>query len=704
MTRPWVARLRHAVLASLVLVLGSCGGGGGNDQPPPAAVAPYIFASLIGFPTGAVPPGFVQSGSNTFVWVEVLDGTSGAPLSSASVSVNGVSLAYIPAFRDYEAELVVDPAQGVSLSVTVGGATYTVSSTQFTAYPAISSPQSGATWLSSATNIVAWSSVAPTSSALYLLGVLSLDGQLVWPSGNAFQALPSTATSFNIDPGSVSTGDRFVLVGISTAVEIPGAVLGSAMAISGFNYVPVTVASAPAASLVSIAVTPGTPTISVSKSLQLTATGTFSDNSVQDVTAQATWASSDTTKATISPTGLVTGVDFGTTTITATLGAISGSATVNVFKPTPSPVPPLSQAVAYQIDYAHSGYATFGGALTFPVSPTWSVTLNGALSYPLIAEGKVFVTTNSSGTGGYGTSLYALDKQSGNVVWGPVTISGTYFWSGHAYDHGKIFVINFDGLLRSFDAATGLPGWSTQLPGQSAFSAPPTAVNGVVYVGGAGSGGTVYAVDQSNGNVLWTAAVANGDKSSPAVSSDGVFVSYPCQVYKLDPLTGSSLWRYSGGCSGGGGKTAAYANGLLYVRDFAKRQVFDAATGTEVGTFAAGPIPAFSTQTGFFQNAGTLQGVDLGTNTVRWSFVGDGTLISAPVVIDGVVIVGASSGNVYAVDAATGAQMWSGYAGAPIAGPDEQNVSLPLTGLGAGEGYLIVPAGNVLSAWHISGP
>jgi outer membrane protein assembly factor BamB len=73
-------------------------------------------------------------------------------------------------------------------------------------------------------------------------------------------------------------------------------------------------------------------------------------------------------------------------------------------------------------------------------------------------------------------------------------------------------------------------------------------------------------------------------------------------------------------------------------------------------------------------------------------------------VIDDVVIVGLSSGNVYAVDPASGSQMWSANAGAPIARPDEQNVSQPLTGFGAGEGYLIVPAGNKLTAWHISGP
>jgi outer membrane protein assembly factor BamB len=683
--------------ALIVFFIGGCGGGGGGGTGS-RTVPPYILATLISFPTGAVPPGFVDAGFNSGVAVEVLDNSSGTPLSNASVTLNGVALGYVPGNQDYEGEILVAPAGGVRLSVTVGGATYTASGTQFTSYPSISSPLSGATWSSLAANLVAWSSVAPPASSLYALGVLDTNGQQIWPSGNySFQILPTTSASFTIDSGSLTTGSRLVIVGIATALNIPTAAPNSSIVIGGFSYVPITVNNGPTATLVSIAVTPATPTISVAKTLQLTATGTYSDSSTQDLTTQVTWTSSDTTKATVNAGGLVTGVGYGSATITARSGVVSGSATLNIFQPNPSPVPPLSQAVAYQIDYAHSGFATFGTPLTFPSSPTWSVTLNGQASYPLIAGGKVFVTTP--------TSLYALDELTGIVVWGPVAIPGTLSWIAHAYDHGKLFVVNYDGLLRSFDATTGQAGWSTQLPGQYAFSAPPTAVNGVVYVGGAGSGGTLYAVDESTGNVLWTAFVENGDRSSTAVSSDGVFVSYPCQVYKFDPLTGASLWHYAGPCEGGGGKTPAYANGLLYVRDPTSSppdQVFDAASGTRVGSFTSTPIPALSTQTGYFLNAGTLQGIDLTSHNVLWSFAGDGQLVSAPIVIDNRVIVGSGTGTVYALDAATGTQIWSGNAGAAISGPDEQNLP-PLMGFGAGEGYLVVPAGSVLSAWHLTG-
>jgi len=697
--RPWLAWL---AAGCILLGLGSCGGGGGSPSTPP-----FILASLIGFPTGAAPPGMLASSANTAAAVAVVDPDSGNPIASAAVVVNGTALVYVATRQDYEGELTINPGSPVALSVTVDGSTYAVSAAQFNAYPTITAPQPQANWSSQSANLVAWSGVAPWAGALYALAVLDTNGQLVWPSSDSIQVLPSTTTSYSIDAFALSAGNRLVLVGVATALPIPGADPSSAIVIGGFNYVPITVSSGPSSSLVSIAISPNNPTLGKGGSLQLTATGTYSDGSSQVLTTQVAWASTTPAVATVSPSGLATGVDFGSATVSASLGAVSGSTTLNVFQPSPSPAPPLGQSVTYQIDYAHSGRAVFGTPVVFPSGPAWSVALPGAVSYPLIAGGKVFVTTTTSTPNNlYGTSLYAFDAQTGNIAWGPVAIPGTYYWSGHAYDHGKIFVVNFDGLLRSFDAATGQAGWSTQLPGQYAFSAPPTAVNGVVYVAGAGSGGTLYAINAVNGGVLWTAGVANGDMSSPAASADGVFVSYPCQVYKFDPLSGSVLWHYAGGCSGGGGKTAAYANGRLYVRDPTNppAKVFDATNGSLVGNFSATPIPALSTQTGYFLNAGTLRAIDLASQQVWWSFAGDGQLVSAPIVINQFVIVGSSSGNVYALDAATGAQVWVGSAGGAISAPDEQNVVQPLTGFGAGEGLLVVPAGNVLTGWRLSGP
>ena len=91
-----------------------------------------------------------------------------------------------------------------------------------------------------------------------------------------------------------------------------------------------------AAVLVSISVTPTSPSIALGTTQQFTATGTYSDNSTQDLTTSATWSSSIRAVATISnapgSNGLATSVGDGTTTITATDVAtgVDGSTTLRV--------------------------------------------------------------------------------------------------------------------------------------------------------------------------------------------------------------------------------------------------------------------------------------------------------------------------------------------------------------------------------------
>jgi hypothetical protein len=82
--------------------------------------------------------------------------------------------------------------------------------------------------------------------------------------------------------------------------------------------------------LTSIAVTPANPTITVGGSQQFTATGTYSDASTQNLTSQVTWASSNTAAALVSASGLATAEATGTTTISATLGTVSGSTGLTV--------------------------------------------------------------------------------------------------------------------------------------------------------------------------------------------------------------------------------------------------------------------------------------------------------------------------------------------------------------------------------------
>jgi outer membrane protein assembly factor BamB len=361
------------------------------------------------------------------------------------------------------------------------------------------------------------------------------------------------------------------------------------------------------------------------------------------------------------------------------------------------------QAGNLQIDATHTGSITTAH-LAPPLKQRWVFDFGQDISYPLIADGKVFVTVSNAGSG---TTLFALDAANGGLLWF-FDLSGSFRWSGLCYENGRVFAVNGSGLLRAFDGTSGNVIWQVQLPGQSVFSGPPTVSQGVIYVGGAGSGGTLYAVNANSGAVLWMKPVANGDSSSPAVTSNGVFVSYSCQnVYKFDPATGTQIFHVDSGCSGGGGTTPVLYNGRLYVRDILGDAFFDSNTGQIIGSFNAKNTPVFSGNRGFFLNGphvlgtfGTLQARDVNTNSVLWSFSGDGFLQSAVLVVNDYVYVGSSQGNLYAVAAATGQQVWSTNTGDSIPYVDDFNLSQPVTGFAAGEGLLVIPTSTKLIAYE----
>lgn len=126
----------------------------------------------------------------------------------------------------------------------------------------------------------------------------------------------------------------------------------------------------------SVTVTGTLTLVNIGQTSQLSATAHFAKGTTQNVTTQATWSSSDSTIATVSPGGLVTSVAVGTATITATYQSVAGTTRVTVTRPAAYV---LSGAVAESV-------------------PTTSTMLSGARVEFLdgVNQGR-FATTDSSG-------------------------------------------------------------------------------------------------------------------------------------------------------------------------------------------------------------------------------------------------------------------------------------------------------------------
>lgn len=382
-------------------------------------------------------------------------------------------------------------------------------------------------------------------------------------------------------------------------------------------------------------------------------------------------------------------------------GGGTGGSDKDAGPPGPGPMIDLGGgvAVAYQIDVAHTGNQP-ASALRPPLTRKWSVDLGSSVSYPLVAGGRVFVTVAAVGKT---ASVQALNVATGATAWGPVTVGMN--WANAAFDDGKVYVANDAGAVAAYDAASGTLRWSTPAPfPQRLGSTPPIASNGIVFGAATGTGGTLFALEGATGAVRWSAQVLNGDTSSPSLGAEGLFVGYAClQTYGFVAATGNALWHAEGGCEGGGGMTTALWGGRVWARDWAMGNVvFDATTGAQVGGFTADRIPAFLDTRVFVAAGSTLAALDATSYATLWTFTGDGTAASAPLAANGVVYVATAGGTLFAVDPATGASMWSAELGSGVESPGKTAdfVFAPLTGLAAGQGVLLVPAGETLIAFQ----
>lgn len=209
-----------------------------------------------------------------------------------------------------------------------------------------------------------------------------LTAQVTWASSNNSVATVSNAAGSN---GLASTAG----VGNATVSATSGAVTGDAAL------------TVTAATLVSIEVSPVAASVANGLTQQFTATGVFSDNTTQDLTTQVTWASSDSTVASVSnaagSSGLATATGVGSTTLSATSGAVTGNTTLTV---TPAvlvsiEVAPAAPSIASGLtqQFTATGYHSDNSTQDLTTTVTWGS-----------SDGSVATISNVAGSNGLATA------------------------------------------------------------------------------------------------------------------------------------------------------------------------------------------------------------------------------------------------------------------------------------------------------------
>jgi plastocyanin len=168
----------------------------------------------------------------------------------------------------------------------------------------------------------------------------------------------------------------------------------------------------------SLDVQPTTVTLAVNGTQALTVSARDQNNATMSGLT-VTYQTSDATRATVTPAGVVTGVAVGTATITATgvVGGVTKTKTVNVTVSVPGQAASVAATTGSQFDPSTVVIAT-GGTVTWTFAMLHNVTFTGTAptggNIPDTATGSVQRTFAAAGTYDYRCTLHS--GMSGRVT------------------------------------------------------------------------------------------------------------------------------------------------------------------------------------------------------------------------------------------------------------------------------------------------
>lgn len=173
----------------------------------------------------------------------------------------------------------------------------------------------------------------------------------------------------------------------------------------------------------------------------------------------------------------------------------------------------------------------------------------------------------------------------------------------------------------------------------------PAVADGLAYIGS--DDGKLYAVDITSGLARWQFKTGARITSSPAVANGAVFFeSYDGILYALDATRGTLKWKFATGGE----------------RRFAGRNLHGTLPKGETmpdpfDFFLSSPA-VWKGSVFFGSGDGNVYALDATTGALIWRFATGDVVHASPAISDGTIFIGSWDSWFYALDAATGALEW----------------------------------------------
>lgn len=205
-------------------------------------------------------------------------------------------------------------------------------------------------------------------------------------------------------------------------------------------------------------------------------------------------------------------------------------------------------------------------------SELWSLALDGGIwTAPLVVDGTVYA---GSQTG----TVYAVDTATQQIRW---EFAGDgWVMSPPAWENGMVFVSG-GAVLYALDEESGSVLWQKAI---GEFWGPHAVSDGVVYAGNEDK--SFYALRAETGELLWSFETEDDGWPAPAVADGLVFIGNRLnQLSALSAETGELRWTFE--AEDWTTTDLVVANGVLYL-----------AVGNHDGREGPRPLSAIDVQTG----------------------------------------------------------------------------------------------------------
>lgn len=299
--------------------------------------------------------------------------------------------------------------------------------------------------------------------------------------------------------------------------------------------------------------------------------------------------------------------------------------------------PAISQGTAYF--GTRDGYLIALDLLTG--LPRWNFDLSG---YPVSSAPAVYDRTVYVGSG---YAVYAVDAERGIERWRfEMSYAGE---SSPVVSEGIVYVASKERTLYALDAVTGEKRWSYRTEGLIYSS--PSLSDELVLIGG--DDGRIFAVSRETGIAQWKYDAPSGVFSTIAID-DGlaIVVLHDLTTIALDLESGDLRWEYS---VGGNASPAVSQDLQLYVgsADGAVYGLSAGQGGPPTWIFPTGngqvQSPVIVDDELVFAAGPTLYALDRDTGDLIWQYPIGARATTEPVIVDGMIYIGAEDGNLYAI-------------------------------------------------------